>query len=294
MATGVRLDIRSIQSDRRHATTGQGGLSDASLALENLPSVCLQGARLHAITERQCIDLVLDAIDERRGGLINTMNLDHLRRFVGEEGYAAGYSKASIVTADGMPLIWASRLRGTPLPERVTGSSLIWTLSEAAAQRGRSIYLLGGSPGLAQKTAKVLVERYPDLRIAGVSSGPAEFTSDERAWADESLALVDAKPDIVYVALSSPRSEELIDRLRHRLPAAWWLGMGAAFSFAAGESPRAPVWMQRSGLEWFHRLMREPTRLAGRYLLLGMPFAVTLLSRSALERFAGQKKLRQP
>jgi N-acetylglucosaminyldiphosphoundecaprenol N-acetyl-beta-D-mannosaminyltransferase len=240
------------------------------------------------------VDLVLGAIDERRGGLINTMNVDHLRRFVGEEGYAAGYSKASIVTADGMPLIWASRLRGTPLPERVTGSSLIWSLSEAAAQRGRSIYLLGGSPGLAQKAAQVLAGRYPGLHIAGVSSGPAEFTSDERAWEQASRELTGSRPDIVYVALSSPRSEQLIDRLRHRLPGAWWLGVGAAFSFAAGEVPRAPLWMQRSGLEWVHRLMQEPTRLAKRYLLLGLPFAVTLLGRSALERFAAQKKLRHP
>lgn len=252
--------------------------------LRYLPTIWLQGARLHAITERQCVATVLTEIEKGRGGSIHTMNLDHLRQFLQEPSYARRYREATIITADGMPLIWASRLRGTPLPERVTGSNLIWSLSEAAAQRGRSIYLLGGSHGTAQKAASVLAQRYPKLRIAGISGEAVEDGSDENQNRELVKALMAAKPDIVYVALGSPKQEQLIERLRDRLPSTWWLGIGVAFSFVAGEIRRAPLWMQRMGLEWLHRLIQEPQRLAKRYLVDGVPFALSLFWNSVAER----------
>jgi N-acetylglucosaminyldiphosphoundecaprenol N-acetyl-beta-D-mannosaminyltransferase len=260
----------------------------------DLPTVSVRGAWLHAITEQQCVATVLHEIEHRRGGSIHTMNLDHLRRFLRQPSYAARYSRASIITADGMPLIWASRLRGTPLPERVTGSNLIWSLSAAAAQRGRSIYLLGGASDTAKKAASVLMRTYPNLRIAGTSSESIEDSSDQGRNHGLVEALALAKPDIVYVALGSPKQEEVMQRLREMLPATWWLGVGAAFSFVAGEIQRAPLWMQRIGLEWFHRLMQEPRRLAKRYLIAGLPFGVSLLCRSIIERFSPNRNLRYP
>jgi N-acetylglucosaminyldiphosphoundecaprenol N-acetyl-beta-D-mannosaminyltransferase len=271
-----------------------GGAPAAPAALAALPAVHLFGARLDAITERQCVDRVLDALDAGRGGTVSTMNLDHLRRFVQDENFAAMYAKSSIVTADGMPLVWASILRGTRLPERVTGSNLIGSLTAGAERRGRSIFLLGGAPGAAQMAAGVLAERHPHLRIAGVSSEPHESSGGGRAWGSIARALAAARPNIVYVAVSCPRQEELIEALRDTLPASWWVGVGMAFSFVAGTMPRAPLWMQRAGLEWFHRWLQEPRRLAGRYLILGLPFAVKLLVASALERFSMQNNLREP
>lgn len=276
------------------AATVPGRPTLASAGLEDLPIVYLRGARVHAISEQRCVELILDSLDVRRGGMLSTMNLDHLRRFVRDESFAAHYDQATIVTADGMPLIWASSLRGTPLPERVTGSNLIWSLTAGAARRGRSIFLLGGAPGAAQKAAAVLARRYPDLRVAGVSSEPNEFSSGYREWSNIAETLSAANPDIVYVALSCPRQEEFIDALRHRLPTAWWLGVGVAFSFVAGTIPRAPLWMQRAGLEWFHRLLKEPRKLAGRYLIHGLPFAVSLFRGAAMERFSVQRNLREP
>ncbi len=258
--------------------TCRAGSSDA------LPSIQLHGARLHAITEQQCVNAVLREIEQNRGGSIITMNLDHLRRFSQDPHYGAIHGRARIVTADGMPLIWASRLQGTPLPERVTGSNLIWSLSRAAAHEGRSVYLLGGSPGTAQKTAGALKERYPNLSIVGTSSGPIDFANDRGELQRLATQLAEAKPDIVYVALGSPKQEELIDRLQAQFPATWWLGVGIAFSFASGEIRRAPLWMQTTGLEWLHRLVQEPRRLAKRYLLRGLPFALSLLWQSALRR----------
>ena len=221
-----------------------------------------------------------------------TMNLDHLRRFLSEDGYAAHCRNARIMTADGMPLIWASRLQGTPLPERVTGSNLIWSLTAAAAQRHRSVFLLGGAAGAARRTAEILSRRYPGLRIKGVSSEAIDLARNNGALKTLASRLASAQPDIVYVALGSPKQEQLIDHLRDTLPQAWWLGVGIAFSLVSGEIRRAPKWMQASGLEWLHRLIQEPTRLARRYLVNGLPFAATLLCSAALGRFSNPQ-LRQ-
>lgn len=252
--------------------------------LDALPTVNLRGARLHALSEAQCVRFVLNELDQRRGGSILTMNLDHLRRFSSDHDYAAHCRRATILTADGMPLIWASRLLGTPLPERVTGSNLIWSLTAAAAGRRRSVYLLGGSAGVAQKAAEILSASYPGLQVCGYSDEHIDLSRSGAELQVLTDRLVSAAPDIVYVALGSPKQEQLIDRLRARLPHSWWLGVGIAFSFVSGEIRRAPLWMQRGGLEWMHRLAQEPSRLARRYLVSGVPFAATLLCGAALAR----------
>ena len=212
------------------------------------------------------------------------MNLDHLRRSIHDPRYAGLCRRSRIVTADGMPLIWASRIQGTPLRERVTGSNLIWSLSAQAARRGRSVYLYGGAPGTAEKTARVLLAQYPQLSIAGVSSAHIDLNDDHGELERLAGQLSAASPDIVYVAMGSPKQEEIIDRLRDRFPSVWWLGVGIAFSFASGELRRAPLWMQKAGLEWSYRLLQEPRRLSKRYLLQGLPFAIRLLSGAVVRR----------
>jgi N-acetylglucosaminyldiphosphoundecaprenol N-acetyl-beta-D-mannosaminyltransferase len=256
----------------------------------SLPSIELLGARLRAITETQCVEVILDSLDRNCGGSVATINLDHLRRFVDNPRYAALCRKATILTADGMPLIWASRLQGTALPERVTGSNLILSLTAAAARRGRSVFLLGGAPGAAQQAAGVLRQRHPGIRIAGFSSQPHP-ASEAGSWGAVADMLRAAQPDIIFVAMGSPRQEELIEVVRGILPNAWWLGVGIAFSFVAGTIPRAPLWMQRMGLEWFHRLLQEPRRLAGRYLIQGLPFAGRLLASSVLQALSAKRYL---
>ncbi len=283
---------RADNSDGREAT--EAVHLESSAAMHAVPTAYLQGARLNTISEQQCVDLVLNAVERGRGGSVSTMNLDHLRRFVQDKKFAALYDRATIVTADGMPLVWASNLRGTPLPERVTGSNLISSISAAAARRGRSIFLLGGAPGAAQKAAAVLAKRHSDLSIAGVSSKPDESSHDDGQWTDIAQMLRAAKPDIIFVAMSCPKQEELIEALRYTLPAAWWIGVGIAFSFVGGTIPRAPLWMQRAGLEWLHRLLKEPRRLARRYLVNGLPFAIKLFRSVALERLSAQRNSRQP
>ena len=253
----------------------------------DLPIVWVEGVAIHAITEVACIEIILSELDLGRGGWVITHNLDHLRRRVHDPSFAAICAEATLVVADGMPLIWASRLQDTPIPERVAGSNLTVSLSAKAAARDRSIFLLGGSPGTARAAAAVLRARHPAIRIAGTYCPPIGFENDADEVRRLGATVIDASPDIVYVALGSPKQERLIHALRSDLPGAWWLGVGISLSFVSGHIKRAPLWMQRSGLEWVHRLAQEPHRLGRRYLMDGIPFAVQLLTGSAWHRMRG-------
>lgn len=243
-------------------------------------AVILEGVRLHAVDEEQCVALVLEASMVGRGGWIVTPNLDHLRRLLGDASMRAYYRRADLSVADGMPLVWACRLQNTPLPGRIAGSDLIWSLSRGAAAHGLSVFFLGGDPGTAQDTANALSARFTNLHIAGVFCPAPGFEDRKGEIADLTALLVATGPDVVFVALGSPKQEALIERLRPHLPKAWWLGVGISFSFVAGRVQRAPVWMRRIGFEWLHRLIQEPGRLARRYLRDGLPFAAALLARS--------------
>jgi N-acetylglucosaminyldiphosphoundecaprenol N-acetyl-beta-D-mannosaminyltransferase len=256
---------------------------------QTIPTVSLQGQPIHAISEMGAVEYILSELQIGRGGWCITPNLDHLRRLTRDRKLRALYSHAALIVADGMPLIWASRLQGTPLPERVAGSSLISTLSAAAGKQNRSIYLLGGAKGTAEQAAQVLKHQYPGVRIAGVYYPEFGFESDEAQVQKLIAHLKAANPDIVYVALGSPKQEWLIGQLRGYLPRAWWLGIGISFSFLSGHVKRAPQWMQRSGLEWLHRLCQEPRRLARRYLVHGVPFAASLFTSAIIRRLQSRR-----
>lgn len=248
------------------------------------PRVELSGVRFDRLTEDDVIGRVVAALRTGRGGTIVTPNIDILRQ-VRQDRDARGYVEAaSLVVADGAPLIWASRLRGTALPERVAGSDLIWSLSAALAAERRSAYLLGGAPGAATRAAEVLAARYPGLRIAGTDCPPYGFADDPPALAAACAAVRAAAPDVAYIGLGFPKQEKLIALLAPELPGTWFVGCGAAIAFAAGLARRAPRWMQRTGLEWLHRLATEPRRLARRYLVHDLPFAFRLLTTSLLRR----------
>nr|MDT0658390.1 WecB/TagA/CpsF family glycosyltransferase [Micromonospora sp. DSM 115978] len=227
----------------------------------------------------------MTALNAGHGGQIITPNVDILRR-VRRDSEAHGHvASSTIVVADGKPLIWASRIAGTPLPARVPGSDLIWSLTAALHEQRRSVYLLGGEPGTADQASAVLRERFPGLTVAGSLSPPFGFDTRPEQLAATCAEVSAARPDLVFVGLGFPKQERLIARLRPLLPTSWFMGCGAAIGFVAGVHRRAPDWMQRTGLEWAHRLAAEPRRLARRYLLHDVPFAVRLLSESLGARF---------
>jgi N-acetylglucosaminyldiphosphoundecaprenol N-acetyl-beta-D-mannosaminyltransferase len=253
----------------------------------DLPAVRVGGVRIHALTEAQSVEHILGQLDAGRGGWVVTVNLDHLRLFSRHPEYAGLCALASLTVADGMPLVWASSLQGTPLPERIAGSSLLWSLTAGAARSGRAVFLLGGSPGTAHGAALVLRQRYPALRVAGTHCPSAGFENDPQSISNLAARLSAAAPDIVYVGLGKPKQDLLINQLGARLPQTWFVGVGISFSFVCGAMLRAPAWMQRLGLEWLHRLAQEPRRLAARYLVHGVPMAAGLLSGAAIQRLRG-------
>ncbi len=256
---------------------------------EPFPVVRLMGIRLHAAREDEVNEHIVGAASRGLGGVVITPNLDHLRRAVRDPAYRTLIEQASLSVPDGFPLVLASRIQGTPLPARVAGSDLISSLSAHAARAGLSVFLLGGDPGTAERAAEILRQRSPGLRIAGTYCPPVGFERDGQIMDEMRRLLRDSEAHIVFVALGSPKQEYLIARVRQELPSAWWLGVGISFSFLCGEVPRAPRWMRRCGLEWFHRLISEPRRLFRRYLIEGIPFAVVLMLQSLRGRLFGRR-----
>ena len=218
------------------------------------------------------------------GGSIITVNVDVARMVARQPEVADLVAAGSLVVADGMPLVWAARLGGHPLPERVTGSSLVFSLSAAAAADGRSVYLLGGAEGVPDQAAAALCARFPGLRIAGTDSPPFGFDRTDAGVQRAVAAVGAAAPDLVLVGLGFPKQERLIERLRQARPHAWYLGCGGGIPDGRGCHPRAAPMVQHAGLEWAHRLALEPRRLARRYLRDDLPFAIALLARAALRR----------
>ncbi|RKT53974.1 WecB/TagA/CpsF family glycosyltransferase [Saccharothrix australiensis] len=223
------------------------------------------------------------------GGAIVTANVDIVRAATRAPELAALVAESDLVVADGMPVVWAGRLAGVPVPERVTGASLVFTLSGAAAREDRAVYLLGGDTGVPEKAAGVLRARFPGLRVAGTDSPPYGFDTDPEATARTVAKVVAAEPDLVLVGLGFPKQERLIRLLRAELPRAWFLGCGAGIPMAAGEFRRASGVVQRMGAEWLHRLALEPRRLARRYLRDDLPFAFRLLSEALRLRLSREK-----
>jgi N-acetylglucosaminyldiphosphoundecaprenol N-acetyl-beta-D-mannosaminyltransferase len=230
------------------------------------------GLEFDALTEEQVVARIVTELEHGEGGRVVTPNVDICRQASRDPEAGELIRAASTVVADGMPLVWASRLQGDPLPERVTGASLIFSLSAAAAADGWSVYLLGGDPGVPEQAAAALADRSPGLQVAGTDAPAPGFELAEVRRRVEA-----AHPDIVFVGLGFPKQEQVIAAVAPRLPGAWFVGCGAAIPFAAGALPRAPEWMQRTGLEWAWRLLSEPRRLFRRYLVEDLPFAVRLL-----------------
>jgi N-acetylglucosaminyldiphosphoundecaprenol N-acetyl-beta-D-mannosaminyltransferase len=177
---------------------------------------------------------------------------------------------ADLVTADGMPVVWISKIMDSPLKERVTGSDMLPFISKKAAEHNKSIFLFGARPGIADNAAKILIERYPGLKIAGTYSpdvateGEAMLDSFEE---DRKLVTMinESGADILFIGLGNPKQEIWFNRNRGNIKVPVSIGIGGSFSFITGDVLRAPSWMQKNGLEWIYRIYKDPGRLWKRY-----------------------------
>ncbi|MEW6209285.1 MAG: WecB/TagA/CpsF family glycosyltransferase, partial [Acidobacteriota bacterium] len=172
-------------------------------------------------------------------------------------------AKADLVTADGMSVVWAARLVGRRLKERVTGIDIFERLIERAAARGWSVYFLGARENAVEALVEKLRARHPRLRVAGYRNGYFDRSESDSIAG----AIKRSSADLLFVGLGSPAQEKWIEENLEKTGAKFALGVGGSFDHVSGLIPRAPRWMQRAGLEWLHRLAREPKRLWRRYLV---------------------------
>jgi N-acetylglucosaminyldiphosphoundecaprenol N-acetyl-beta-D-mannosaminyltransferase len=246
--------------------------------------VVLAGVRINNLDETAVINHVLSEQAAGRGGRVVTPNVDHLRQIHADNDLQSLVGESDLVIADGMPLIWASRLRKTPLAERVTGAQLIWSLSGAASDRDVPVFLLGGASGVAERAGEAITNRYPRLRLAGTHCPPLGFENDSDQIQEIVARIGETSPGVIFCGLGFPKQERLMAILADRFPEAWLVGCGASLAMAAGDVRRAPKWMQSMGLEWLCRLAQEPRRLFSRYIVHDIPFALLLLFWSVRDR----------
>jgi N-acetylglucosaminyldiphosphoundecaprenol N-acetyl-beta-D-mannosaminyltransferase len=218
-----------------------------------------------------------------RPSLVVTPNVDHIVRLQTDREFLRAYQAADLVLADGMPLLWAARFLGTTLPERVTGSDLFPAVCREAARAGHTVFLLGGRPGAASETAARIRRAFKGIRFCGTYCPPFGFELDSAENKKCIRMIRNAAPDILFVALGTPKQEKWMNAHFHELHVPVCVGVGATFDFIAGMVRRAPRWMQAHGLEWLWRLMEEPLRLWRRYLVDDMRF-FRLVLRQRLNR----------
>ncbi len=248
--------------------------------------VDLLGVPLDNLSRAEALERVAALVRARRPSLVVTPNVDHLVNLQTDPEFRMIYARASLVLADGVPLLWAARFLGTPIREKLSGSDLFSDLCRLSAERGFRMFFLGGREGAAAKAAEAMYREHPGLQGVGVYCPPFGFERDTSECARIDAALTAARPDILLVGLGSPKQEKWADRNSERLGIPVTMGVGITFEYAAGMVQRAPRWMQRVGLEWMFRLAMEPGRLWRRYLLHDPKFFWYVLQ----QRFRGPRK----
>jgi len=228
-----------------------------------------------AVTLEGALDAIEVLIGEGEGGAVYTPNVDHIVQAERHAEFCAAYGRASLALADGAPVVWASRLLGEPVPEKVSGSDLVWPLVHRAAECGWRVFLVGGLSGAATESARRFREA-SGLEVVGIDETRIDI-NDPVSYERVLERIRATRADLVLVAFGAPKQELFIDRVRDAIRPAVAIGVGASLDFVAGLVRRSPAWMSRVGLEWFYRLCQEPGRLWRRYLVQDPLFAVIVL-----------------
>jgi len=215
------------------------------------------GIPVHAVTMDATLALVEGYMAAPRLHQIATVNPEFVMAAQDDAEFRRVLTGADLCLPDGVGLLYAARRAGRRLPERVPGSELVYRLAERAAARGWPLFLLGAAPGVAEAAAEILGDRYPSLRVAGTYAGSPDPAED-----DALVARVNASgAALLYVAYGAPRQDKWIARNRDALTSVRVaIGVGGSLDFVTGRAIRAPQWAQRLGLEWLHRLVKEPWR----------------------------------
>ena len=229
------------------------------------------------VTFTQALDEIERLVRAGRGGSVFTPNVDHVVVAESHPQFRAAYGRVSLSLVDGTPVLWALRLLGAPVPEKVSGSDLVLPLMERAGRRGWRVYLIGAAPAVCRAAAESLRSVH-GVNVVGADSPMIRADGGRSEESDGAIARIrEARADLVLVGFGAPKQELWIDRHREALAPAVAVAVGAGIDFVAGRFKRAPRWMSRVGLEWLYRLAREPRRLWRRYLLRDPAFFFILL-----------------
>lgn len=224
--------------------------------LPHVQTVHFLGIPVHNVDSRESLQILDAFIRERKPRQVVTVNPEFVMAARRDAAFRDVLLRADLSLPDGVGLLLGARILGTPLKERVTGVDTVLRVAALAAERGYRLYLLGAAPGVAEEAAARLMQAYPGLRIAGTYAGSPAPEEEDAIVA----RVTAAAPDVLFVAYGAPKQDLWIARNLGRLGVPVAMGIGGAFDFIAGRAKRAPLWMQRMGLEWLHRLIHQPWR----------------------------------
>lgn len=235
------------------------------------------------VTPEDAVDIVERAIVDKRKLHIGVVNAAKIVNMGKNPELRSSVLESDIIFADGMSVVWASKILGTPLPSRVTGIDLMFGMLERADQAGYRVYLLGATDEVLVKVRENIAKDYPNCVVAGFHNG--YFSADE----EESIAtdIKESRPDILLVAITSPKKENFMARWAHLIQAPVCHGVGGSFDVYAGKVKRAPLLWQKLGLEWLYRVIQEPGRMWKRYLVTNTAFV-----RMIIEEYFKNRRLK--
>lgn len=235
-------------------------------AYRNYERINLLNLLIDNVTNEQALDFVDNVLKQDKPQYIVTPNTDFLLLADEDERFAKIINNADLILTDGMPLIWLSKLLKKPIKERITGASFMIDVCSLAAEKGYSIFLLGGIDDIPKRAADNLKLQFPNLHVCGYYSPPLGFEKSEKQLKLTNELISKSKPDILFVCLGAPKQERFIFENMSIYQARLSLGVGAGVDFCAKSKKRAPKWIQVIGFEWLFRLLTEPRRLYKRYL----------------------------
>jgi N-acetylglucosaminyldiphosphoundecaprenol N-acetyl-beta-D-mannosaminyltransferase len=253
-----------------------------------LATLSILSVPVHDVTYAETLDLLGEWIASGKPHQICTVNPEFVMKARENPAFGAVLRRADLCLPDGVGLLWAAKVKGHHLRERVAGSTLMYPLAERAAQAGWRVFYLGAAPGIAAKTAAILQARYPNLQVAGTYSG-----DDSPAESEKIIQMVrESRADVLLVAFGNPKQDFWIAHHAHQLAVPVMIGVGGSFDFVAGVAKRAPLGWQKLGLEWLHRLLNEPKRWRRMLALPRFAWAVALGRNSVVEWKDEVKELR--
>ena len=212
---------------------------------------------------KETIDLVEQYVIQKEPLHLMGVNADKINECCDNPLLKKIVNSCGVINADGASVVLASKYLKSPLPERVAGIDLMQDLVKLSEQKGYSIYLLGAKQEVVEKTKEVLAKRHPNLKILGIRNGYFKETE----WKGISDEIKGLNPDFVFVGITSPTKEYLIEYMQNEGNTSVFMGVGGSFDVISGNIPRAPKWMQKCNLEWLFRVIQEPRRLFKRYFV---------------------------